>query len=138
MVEIIPDLTTTPQSVASLGAATAKIVAATHATGLLQSFLMKKVAYSCTLKGGVADELLLVGMARGDATVTQIKAALELAQVERDAKSQAIARDVLFETIRVITGTAGQTHNVIHDMVSLGGGQRNTFRGWRWLAMVRI
>ncbi len=119
----------------TLAGLTALDVDTTHATGLLQSFLMKKVSARFHLRGRTADdEGLMVGLARGDATITEIKAALEDSQLERDNKSQAAKRDVLHETLRMLQPAGDTTEAWAELDVSLGGGSGIPFEdgdGWK-------
>ncbi len=137
MVEILSD-TASAAALTTLGAQTALAIEASHATGLLSSFLMKKVKASVVITGRtIGDEALLIGMARGDASVTQIKAAIEDIQLERDAKMQAAKRDVLFETLGIALPVGDGTVETYDIMVSLGGGKGIPFElgdGWQWFA----
>ncbi len=137
-IQILADHMAAGGGLQSLGAGIAIAVETGHATGLLRSFLMKKVRAAVIVQGGVADEAILIGMARGDATVTQIKAALEDVQLEDDRKTQAAKRDVLFETLtplHMVANTVGPNSVVIE--ASLGGGGGIPFEkgdGWQWFA----
>ncbi len=124
--------------IASLAAQTAVSIESGHGTGLLSSVLLKRVHATVTIRGAVADEIVVIGMARGDATVTQIKAALEDIQLERDRKGQAAKRDVLFETvdtIQCVAIAAGPSQSKME--ISLGGGKGIPFEkgdGFQWFA----
>ncbi len=129
------------QALGTLSGNVALAVATGHGTGLLRSFLMKKVKlHACLVEGLTAKEGngLIVGMARGDASVGEIKAALEDIQLEDDRKTQAAKRDVLHEAIWSLDwenfdGTAVATSDP--SMVSLGGGNGIPFEegdGWQW------
>ena len=78
MVEILTDKLG-GATLGTLASSTAQIVEQGHATGLLQSFLMKKVKYRVTFHGPDQGNILLLGMARGDASITDIKGAVERA-----------------------------------------------------------
>ncbi len=135
MVEILPNRISATAGLPSLAAVTAVQIAGGHSTGLLQSFLMKRVTARWALKGGVDEEIILIGMARGDATVTEIKAALETTQVERNQKNQAAVRDVLFETLKIIRHE--KDGGMAEIDVSIGGGKGIPFEdgdGWQWFA----
>ncbi len=126
-------------SIASLASLTAVSIASSHGTGLLADFLMKKIRFQYFLKGAVADETIIMGIARGDATVTEIKAALEQVQLERDLTDQANKRRVLFETLKVMTGVAANPggHEVNEMEASVGGGKGIPFEkgdGWQIFA----
>ncbi len=120
----------------TLAGETASIVESGHSTGMLQDFLMKRVRAMWALTGGVAGELFLIGMARGDATVTEIKAALEDIQLERDRTTQASKRKVLHETLKLIgAGTTTEGTLMVEIDVALGGGKGIPFEktdGWSW------
>ncbi len=123
-----------PASVASLAANIAVDISTTYGTGLLQSFLMKKVIGTLSIKAAVAEERVLVGIARGDATITEIKAAMENSQLERDLQGQANVRVVLHETVRWLNDEGDQ---IVHLDVSLGGGKGIPFEdgdGWKVFA----
>ncbi len=123
-------------NLSTLNLVTALQIHAAHATGLLRSFLMKKIQYNVHLKAVTSGEgHLIFGMARGDASVTEIKAALENAQLEDDRKTQAAKRDVLFETVRsfVMDGT-GVNGMLVETISGLGGGNGIPFEegdGWQ-------
>ncbi len=105
-----------------------------HGTGLLVSFLMKKVIAEIVLDTPDSGDIIRVGMARGDATITEIKTALELTQLERDQQDQANVRVVLFETMRLLAETSGGTRPLRIEQ-SLGGGLGIPFEdgdGWKW------
>ncbi len=122
----------------TVGALTANVALAggtDYATGLLASFLMKKVEFSHFLETPDAEDLLIIGMARGDATITEIKTAIEKKQVERSKKDQANTRDILWETVRHISANSAADSMAIHQVVSLGGGKGIPFEegdGWQW------
>ncbi len=129
---------------AALGALvtkTAVAVETTHSTGLLQSFLMKKIkvhsAVVTALTSGQGENLLLV-LARGDATATEVKAALEGSQLERDRVTQASKRKIIHDAIFAIEideiiDTRARVR--MKDAVSIGGGGGIPFEdgdGWSW------
>ncbi len=90
---------------------------------LTQSFLAKHLRATYVLRDADAGDTIVFGMARGDQSVTNIKTALELAQLERDQVNQAQARQVLFETVRTITISTvapGAEHFID---IPLGGGK---------------
>ncbi len=110
-----------------------------HATGMLNGFLMKKVRALIALQVVDAEDLIIVGMARGGATVTEIKTAIEMQQLDRSRQDQANVRVVLFETLEqlyagpVVAG--GQQMLLAEVEVSLGGGKGIPFdegEGWQW------
>lgn len=129
-VEILKD-TANGTALSTLADDTVLSVESGHGTGMLQSFLCKKVSASISISGLAADQPVIVGMARGEANVTQIKTAITQSQLERDAKDQAEIRDVLHETLRVVDSL----HNNVEITVSLGGGKGIPFEdgdGWQW------
>ncbi len=132
MVEIIPQ--SARDSLGTLAANTALAVCSQSASNTA-AFLAKKVIMSAILDGFTAGEgPITFGMARGDASVTAIKTALEQAQVDRNAKQQGTARDVIWETVRNMEMIAGGK-SWVHIEVSLGGGQGIPFDvddGWKW------
>ncbi len=106
-------------------------------TGLLQSFLAKKLRAHITWLTPDAEDTILVGVARGDATVTEIKAALETEQVERDMQDQANVRVVLHETVHLMHADVNSRIDPIDMEISLGGGKGIPFEdgdGWQWFA----
>ncbi len=127
---------------AALGGLTGGVAVAveqTHGTGLLQSFLMKKIKGTASIEGLTAGEgaHLVLGLARGDASIGEIKAALEDAQLERDKKTQAAKRDVLHETIVAmnISAILNTRTMLIEFEMSIGGGKGIPFEdgdGWQW------
>ncbi len=124
-------------AVGTLATGIAAVVSNTHATGLLNAFLMKKVKAKLWLDAPDAGDTLLVGIARGGATVTEIKTAIEDSTLDRDRKGQAQIRDVLFETIDVLAEmiTATEEHLFVSMEVSVGGGNGIPFdegEGWQW------
>ena len=134
MVEILVD-TAASVAIGTLGGSTALQWEGEKSTALKQSFLMKKVRASIAIAGLSVNEPILFGMARGDATVAQIKTALTQNQLERDAKDQAAVRDVLHETVRVGMHGNGDGNFVLNYEVSLGGGKGIPFEdgdGWQW------
>ncbi len=137
MVEIISDVDVAT-ALGTLATQTAIVMDTSHATALLQSFLMKKVRAHVRSKGATTDDDgILVGMARGDATITEIKAALETVQLERDMQTQANRRVVLFETLMYLRGSGDGVTQFAEREVSLGGGNGIPFEdgdGWQWFA----
>ncbi len=125
-------------SIASLATKTAVVTNSQFGTGLLSSFLMKKVRLLAFLKAAVAEETVIIGMARGDATVTEIKTAIENIQLERDLQDQANIRVVLMETLGIFASSTSLTAKAVIEMeVSLGGGKGIPFElgdGWAWFA----
>ncbi len=116
---------------------TALAVETGHGTGMLRSFLMKKVVADIVIEGITAGEgnPMLVGMARGEATVTDIKTAIELIQLERSDLLQAQVRMVLHETVRMVSFVENTTVGRAHVAASLGGGKGIPFEegdGWQW------
>ncbi len=137
MVEILP-MRNTDGGVAldTLAKTIAMSIESSQGSGLLQSFLMKKVAVDANLITPDSGDTIIIGMARGDATVTEIKAAVEQIQLERDLVDQANARQVLWETVRVLSDEGGFPKTV-RIVESLGGGKGIPFEdgdGWQWFA----
>ncbi len=135
IVEILTHNIAPSSTVASLAANTAVVFNNNFGTGLLRSFLMKRVKALFFLKGAVAGELFLVGIARGDATVTEIKTALEQVQLERDLQDQANTRVILHDSLELITGLAADSTGMAKIEISLGGGKGIPFEegdGWQW------
>lgn len=129
--------TTRGVTLGTLLTATALSVESGHGTGLLQSFLMKKVMANIYIDNGTPGQgPILVGMAQGDKSVSEIKSALEQIELERDLVDQATIKGVLHETLRMITfGHTIDGGNVVHMNVSLGGGKGIPFEegdGWQW------
>ncbi len=137
MVEIIP-FRWTPIDLGTLGAQIATTVSNPHATGLLASFLAKKLDMTVWLESPDQSDAILVGMARGDATVTEIKTAIENVQLERDGQDQANTRVVLHETMAVLAGAQPSSDGYkVRMRVSLGGGRGIPFErgdGWQFFA----
>ncbi len=112
---------------------------ADHGTGLLNAYLMKKVDCEVWIDAMDASDTILVGMARGGASVTEIKTALELTDLDRSRQGQANVRVVLHETLRLIWRDAagGDVRQSIRIKESLGGGKGIPFdegEGWQWFA----
>lgn len=110
-----------------------------HATALLNAFLMKRVRAEIVLQDAVAQEgPILVGMARGKATIAEIKAAVEMLQLDRSRQQQADVRVVLFETVRAMFDSNSGSGRVVWTIdESLGGGKGIPFdegEGWQWFA----
>jgi len=123
----------------TLGANIAIPIEVSHATGLLNAYLMKKVSALIAVTNLTPGQgPIIVGMARGGASVTEIKTAIENPDVDRNRKGQASVRDVLHETLvylkpNGVADTADKTMVV----VSLGGGKGIPFdegEGWQWFA----
>ncbi len=126
-----------PIGLATLQAGVAVVIENAHSTAMLESFLMKRVEATFVLQTPDVDDHIIIGMSRGDATVAEIKAAIELTQLERDLQDQANARVVLHETKRMLTGNDGVVGDKVHLKVSLGGGKGIPFDdgdGWAWFA----
>ncbi len=109
-----------------------------HGTGLLQSYLMKKVRASIVVTGITAPEgdHMVVGMARGDASVSEIATAIRQTQLERDRVSQAQRRIVLHETLTLLKVSGNIDNRLVAEIdMSLGGGRGIPFEdgdGWAW------
>ncbi len=136
MVEILPQVIG-PAALGALAASTAIDIETAKATPLKENFLMKHVRASLTWLTPDAEDTILVGIARGEASVTNIKSALEDEQLNRDVKAQGIVRDVLMETVRMMHADVnGKVDDVFID-VSIGGGKGIPFEkteGWKWFA----
>ncbi len=134
MVEIIREQTQAGgQDLDTLAINTALVLLSGRSTGMLQSFLMKKVLADVHLSLPDVGDTIMVGMARGDATITEIKAAMEMTQRERDMTQQASVREVLWETVRMLTDEVPYVRIV----ESIGGGKGIPFEdgdGWQWFA----
>ncbi len=137
MVDILSD-SSAANSLGALTTLTALVIETGHATGLLRAFLMKKVKARITTVGRtIGDEALLVGMARGGASITEIKAALEDVQLQEDLAIQGAKREVIHETLALMTRSGDGTTEEAEFMVSLGGGKGIPFGegvGWQWFA----
>lgn len=121
----------------TLANVTALVFESTHGTGMLNAYLMKRVQASLTIVTADAnDGPFVIGMARGGATVTEIKAAIEMAQLDRSRQQQADVRVVLHETLRMAHfPTSGNEANIQVIQESLGGGKGIPFdegEGWQW------
>jgi len=128
-------------SIGTLASRTALVVLSDHATALKTPFLMKKTRMLIEYLGITAGEAsrIIIGMARGTVSVTQIKAALEDNLFDRTKKDQAAKRDVMHETITPVTWESFDGTAALFDtgMVSLGGGGGIPFDediGWQWFA----
>ncbi len=137
MVELMPFQVRT--ALATLAAATALQIEGGQSTGLLENFLMKHVMAEWHIDSPDVNDTIILGLARGDATVTEIKAAIETTQLERNTKQQAIVRDVLWESVRMLAvgNDVGARNNHVRIDVSLGGGKGIPFEkgdGWQWFA----
>ncbi len=136
MVEIIPEHIDT-FALSTLGSKTAITVESQHSSALNSSFLMKRVRGNLLLKAADQGDVIILGMAMGDASVTEIKTALEQTQLDRDPPTQANTRVVLHETLTALVGrTTAQVDREKID-ISLGGGKGIPFEkgeGWQWFA----
>ncbi len=124
-----------PISVASLASNVALALTTDYDTEINRSILLKRVQGHFTLINGVDEEVFLIGMARGEASVTAIKNALEIVQLNNDLEQQAVVRDVLMETVRIIVHEQGNPFSGVHIDVSLGGGKGIPFdedEGLQW------
>ncbi len=127
------------EAIGTLAKADALIVNNDQGVTMLNAFLMKKVKATCWIDDMDASDMLIVGMARGKATVANIKSAMELNQLDRGKKDQANVRDILHETLRLIwlpvpIATA-RGRQMVEIEVSLGGGKGIPFdeeEGWTW------
>ncbi len=126
-------------SLGTLASRTALLLLDDHASALNEPFLMKKVRITAHLTGLTAGQGLRIsiGLARGGASVTQIKSALEDNLFERNKKGQAAKRDVLSESLTEVTieNFDGTICNFDSGMISLGGGKGIPFDediGWQW------
>ncbi len=127
-------------AIATLAVKVAVAVDTAHGTGLQNAFLMKKIRAIIWVDDMDVSDAILVGIARGSATITDIKSALENNNVDRNKKQQAAMRDVLFETLTILTAPTGgsDTGQAYHLLeVSVGGGKGIPFdegEGWQWFA----
>lgn len=122
----------------TLNTQVAVAITTAHGSGLKRAFLMKHVTVDASLITSDEGDVIMIGIARGGASVTEIKSAMENADVDEDKKGQASVRDVAQETVHMLvnTGDTGQGHKVRID-VSLGGGKGIPFaedEGWQWFA----
>lgn len=92
---------------------------------LAHAFLAKTVQGTYVMQAPDTDDTIVVGMARGDSTVAEIKAALELNRLEPDEPSEAASKHVLWETVMILDGRIGAAGANKQPMprVSLGGGK---------------
>lgn len=134
MVEILPQ--NHAVSLGTLATATALTVGTTAIT---EPFLMKHLRGTWLCRDPDVGDTLLVGLARGDASVAEIKVAIELNQTERDQVNQAQARIVAWETVRTMTALTGaQGMQSDHIDQTLGGGGGIPFDaddGWQFFVM---
>ncbi len=111
----------------ALAADTALVLNSTFGSGLTQSFLIKQVLMMFAINGLTADESVIMGLANGSATVTEILAALtQNITNPDDASSPPVAAQriiILWETLRVFTGVGGGGKATINEKISLGGGK---------------
>ncbi len=128
----------------TLASRTALDLITDHATALKEPFLMKKVRMQVLWNTVTPVNMfrVVIGMARGDASITAIKAALEDNLFERNLKGQAAKRDVMFETITPVTIRSFDDVTGLFDtgMISLGGGKGIPFDeeiGWKWFSFNR-
>ncbi len=140
-VQILTD-TATGAAVGALAANIAVQVEGAHSTGLLQSYLMKKVKASFVIEGLTSGEgnHLIAGIARGDASIAEIQTAITGTQLERDRVSQAQKRVVLHETLTALPVSAIlDTRTMTMEIeISLGGGRGIPFEegdGWQWFVI---
>ncbi len=117
------------QVVGILTALLAKALATDYASGLTQDFLLKKVRYHLALEDLDPREYMIIGLARGDATVAQIAAIMESANRDPDDLDLwddfAIANAIFWETVRILGGTDVVTSSgqVLNEDISIGGGK---------------
>ncbi len=132
-VVILPDNQPT-FGLSTLAAQTALKVQQYHETNMKRAFLVKHVKGGFSILGLTATQgPVLLFMARGNRSTTQIKTAIENAQLGPDQENQAQVRDVLWETVMMFTSLV----EVIHLDVTIGGGKGipfNEAEGWAWYA----
>lgn len=107
---------------------------------LTRTFLMKKARVTYAIKALTNDENIVIGMARGTATVTQIKDALE-EDIDPESsdylEKQGSVRMVIWESIRQVMQNAEGNGGPVCDSYEfqLGGGRGIPFQeneGWQW------
>ncbi len=91
-------------------------------TAFEDDFLCKKIRAHLWGSNWTAGDGLIIGIARGTATVAEIKTALTTSPTSMvETNIEGATKLVFFETVRVITATDG--HNEYDIDVSLGGGR---------------
>ena len=133
MVEILKDQITAT-ALGTLAATTAlQVINAKAQTGI-RPFLMKKVITNAVLRDPDADDIITIGIARGESSLSEIEQAMSVNQLTRDDPDQALVRHVLHETLRMFpVRTAGEAA-YLHYEVSVGGGGGIPFdedEGWQ-------
>ncbi len=111
-----------PVSIASLATLTAQDLTTNYDSEINRSLLLKHVRANLVIKAAVDEEFIIVGMARGEASVTGIKNALESVQLTEDLETQAVVRDVFMETLMMM-GDPASIGLLVEIDVSLGGGK---------------
>ncbi len=125
MVEILPGNV----AFVALGTLAAGVAVIVDDVVMTDAFLAKHYRAQFALTASDAGDAIIVGIAQGDATVAEIKSALEQKQLKRDTTLQDTARKVLFETTQLITVGDISQEGVTHMIdVSLGGGKGIPFK----------
>ncbi len=113
----------------TLAADTALVLDGTF-TGNTRSFLVKQLEYRLAIESLSAGDTIIIGLAIGGATVTEIVAALTNVVVDPDDASSpafsAVRQIVWFETLRILhdNGTGGASGLIINEVISrIGGGK---------------
>ncbi len=134
-VEIIPEHIDAI-GLGTLAAKTALVIESQH-NDITSPFMMTHVRGSIVLKAADQGDTVVVGMAQGNASLTEIKTALEATQKARSPSQQAATRKVLHQTLMtLICRTTAQPDKVFIDE-KIGGKKGIPFDeavGWQWFA----
>lgn len=106
----------------AVGTLAAQVAATITTKTITDAFLAKHFRGTWVLMTPDANDILVVGLARGDTTVAEIKTAMEMSRLERDESNSIAAKQVLWETVKLLTETSGGFSPVNID-VTLGGGK---------------
>ncbi len=132
-VEIMP-IRARQVALSTLATSTAQIL---NSAAITAAFLAKHLRGQWVLEASDAFDYILVGISRGDATVAEIKTALEQNLTERDAPDSAASRQVLWETVRTLYTNVNVDDPMVEIDVTLGGGKGIPFDrddGWALFA----
>ncbi len=104
---------------------------------ITEAFLAKHCRVSYWIDAADAEDQILTGLARADASDSELKTAIEQVQLKRDGPNQASARQILWETVRSVACGPNAEPGLQFVDVALGGGKGIPFDasvGFQWFA----
>ncbi len=109
----------------TLNSDTALIIDNGYGTALKRAFLIKQIRYELGLEASDGDDMIIIGMANGGATIAEIASALATKLVDPGEASAwpsfISSKVILWETVRAIPGNEPQA--VLNETISIGGGK---------------